>query len=78
MVTRTHNKMLTSMEHNSMRKFCISNVAIKPNSMGKQATMYHREHILGYTETMVVTNNECLQDGCPIATCSVVTDVVAQ
>ena len=55
-----------------MREFRAGNIAIKPGSPEEQAVADYRERGLSYTETTLLINRQCLQDGRPTVTCSAV------
>ena len=71
-IVRTHHALLTSAEYDSMREFRAGSAAIKPGSLEEQAVADYRERCLSYTETMILINQQCVQDGRPTVTCSVV------
>ena len=71
-IVRTHHALLTGAEYDSMREFRAGSVAITPGSLEEQAVADNRERGLSYTETTLLINRQCLQDGRPTVTRSAV------
>ena len=63
-----HHILLTGAKYDSMFEFCAGSVAIKSGSPEEQTVADYRERGLSYTDTTLLINRQCLQDGRPTVT----------